>query len=134
MGTRHWPEDVEDEIQRLQNKSEHYKSEWVKCSSFANKRIAELEQQLAASQAREKVLRDAIEFFIDTAICQADINVATEALAQPTDDTALKAALAAERERCAKVCEDNLSGLLIADNRYNQWVNSCAEAIRALGD
>ena len=91
--------------------------------------INELEQQLAASQAREKVLREQLESLVLWAsratvsgCTPMEILYATAALNQPTDDSALKAALAAERERCASVCLDIVDG-----QQY-------AEAIRALGD
>lgn len=104
-------------------------------------------QQIIASQAREKGLREAL-VSCDVAESFGQINCIVEvALSQPTDDSALRsaiqhgiaefldrteqyvtndasrnAALAAERERCASVCLDIVDG-----QQY-------AEAIRALGD
>jgi hypothetical protein len=40
---------------------------------------------------------------------------------------------AAEREACAKVCEENLSPLGGADKYFNNGVKSCVKAIRARG-
>lgn len=96
---------------------------------LAEKNEADL--RLAESQARERVLYNALT----TCVCamqdyQAGIGVSElfdigerngrQALLQPADDTALKAALKAERERCASVCLDIVDG-----QQY-------AEAIRAL--
>jgi hypothetical protein len=56
-------------------------------------------------------------------------------LAQPTDDTALKAALAAERERCANTCMTlDMEDYGVYPMRAVQISSACAEAIRALGD
>jgi hypothetical protein len=57
----------------------------------------------------------------------------------PTDDTALKAALAAERERCAKECEGlKRGGDSMNPECWQAGVNrafmSCAYAIRAIGE
>ena len=88
--------------------------------------IKELRKILAASQAREKVLRDALtelRLSLDPNDWLGNRTMhgwIDDKLAQPTDDTALKAALAAERERCAKYVPDNMS-----------WI---ADEIRALGD
>ena len=90
---------------------------------------------LAASQAREKVLRDALEHMCMTftATSKYDGMLVSRALDQPTDDTALKAALAAERERCAKVCDSVWNG--DADTYdYSVACNECAITIRELGD
>ena len=84
--------------------------------------IKELRKILAASQAREKVLLGLVTEMRNVT-CEpriAWLAIDALALAQPTDDTALKAALAAERERCAKYVPDNMS-----------WI---ADEIRALGD
>ena len=61
-------------------------------------------EKLAECQAREKVLRDALVRYANTWTWNPDYVLA--ALAQPTDDTALKAALAAERVRCAEAVDD----------------------------
>ena len=115
------------------------------------------ERVAAESQAREKEMtetlhRIAMNISGDT-VPQV---IAGEGLGRPSDDTALrqllaaefakgyergcsgyheglKIALAAERERCAKVCEDEperLSG----DGVYRCDQQACADAIRALGD
>jgi len=131
---------------------------------------------LAASKAREKVLRETLSDETDVwedlqagAVEDGEewmlyfsgqrLSALSKTLAQPTDDTALKAAiniaiaeflestgqyvtndasrnaaLAAERERCAKVCDDlrraNYSG------ETGDWIDGtedCAKAIRAIG-
>ena len=97
------------------------------------------ERVAAESQSREKDTRDALLLSIESSsswrysdFLEARAKVlklwgAPEDV-QPTDDTALKQLLAAERERCYKVCEHiNAMGF-----RQSAW--ECMEAIRALGD
>ena len=87
--------------------------------------LSGITEQLAAAQAQLKVMRDALDFVLNgsTELDQrASIDKARKALAQPTDDSALREMLAAEREKCAKTVEDyGLSGYVYA------------EAIRAMG-
>jgi len=122
----------------------------------------QFEQQLTECKAREKVLRDALTAIIDQAQestdqyhesmkgyrqarhdrMDADIQLARDALAMPSDSTALdealKQAVAAEREACAKVCENSVYGLTI--DEWNGMTKKehgahagrmCAEQIRA---
>lgn len=72
-------------------------------------------EQLAASQAREKKLREAFRTIAEDAV-ECDHNgwprqspraYARAQLALPTDDTALQARLKEERERCAVECEQH---------------------------
>ena len=117
-----------------------------------------LHQRIAAAQAREKVLMVAIESLVENvdrppyANCSCHISPpcsdcvdygglreafewVDRALAMPTDDTALRAALAAERERCANAVLQRGK-----EAKNGEWVGnnhaafSFAEAIRALGD
>lgn len=84
-------------------------------------------QELAAAQAREKVLRDALEDTINNLRCTE--SWAWEPLVElfhlPADNAALKAALAAERERCAEAVDD-----FVNEHTYLRVGN----VIRALGD
>ena len=114
-------------LDRMLRECEENRLNAVKRAASNYKDSMECTTLLAASQTENKVLRDALEFFIDTAICQADINVATEALAQPTDDRALKDALAADRERCAQAV------IRTSVDDYGS-LSYCASVIRALGD
>lgn len=98
--------------------------------------IVLLRLQLGASQAREKVLREITGSLLaqcmDTAVANGANSVsmpneyveAALLLSQPADYTALKAGLAAERERCANAVD----GLGLT------YGHTCAIAIRALGD
>lgn len=127
---------------------------WVKvnkmiptCDTFVipQEEYNALLKELAAGQAREKVLRDAL-FHTQSGGCtcltktpdprfHADhcgYKIAAIALAQPTDDAALKAALAAERERCAKEADRQLEDEPYGHARF-RCANIAAE-IRALGD
>lgn len=118
--------------------------------------IAELEQQLAASQAREKVLRDALFELANLHVVVYSQSPEGRAymkklgdLMVVSDDTALKAALKAERERCAKVCDAeqahwekmrtgaNKSAsehVLYGYSGRDESAGACAMYIRALGD
>jgi len=94
-----------------------------------DERIIELEQQLSASQAREKALRDTLESFSQRAWMDRLVRVELKtALAQLTDDTALKDMLAAEREKYAQVCDE------VAKDEFGFYAEDCAGAIRALGE
>ena len=86
-----------------------------------------LNNLLAEGQAREKVLRDALHA---VSLCEFNSMSSRQemgrlsrcALAQPADDTALKAALKAERERCINCYSPDFTA--------TDWM----DAIRALGD
>jgi len=83
-----------------------------------------MSDQLAASQAREQQLREALETIrsdwnINAFPLKEDIDAA---LSTQTDHAALDARLKEERERCAKVCD----GWLHADG------DCCAAEIRSL--
>ena len=91
--------------------------------------------QLAAAQAQIKVLRDALEnaheFIGDSVESYNEAKLRIEALAQPSDDSALREMLKAERERCAKVCEEIDVAAFGGDRPAP---NDCADAIRAMED
>ena len=104
----------------IKNKQE-FERDWLECCD-----------KLAASQAREKVLLECLDYIDRTGRlwggeAMRSAQLANAARAQPTDDSALKALLAAERERCAKVCERQYLGAPYQGDVY-------AIAIRALGD
>jgi len=96
-----------------------------------------LRERLAASQAREAKLRLAAEAFsrarkhaqdyghLAEAYYHAD-NMNDEALAIPTDTTALDERLAQERERCAESIE------FFGAAMNNNYGRECADAIRSL--
>lgn len=78
---------------------------------FNERTMDDMLEQLAASQAREKVLRDAIERYLPESDHCSDNGVQfyrelSDVLDQPTDDSALRELLKAERERVAKVVRD----------------------------
>ncbi len=102
---------------------------------------------LAEGQAREKVLRDALEsvrqYGSDTLSGRIDgpddrawqrgavlemTRRARVTIDAPTDDTALRAALKAERVRCKDACEK------IHERGFRTTAWECVEAIRALDD
>jgi len=99
---------------------EEFKRDWLECCD-----------KLLASKAREKVLNGAlryIRFCLPSKPANGwhrEFDVIDSALAQPTDDTALKAALKEEREQCAAALE-----------AQHTWITnvSAANIIRALGD
>lgn len=109
-----------------------------------------LKAELAASQAREKVLRDGLQIIAAhpanepnrtnwDAIAWEQIGFAEHALTAPTDDTALRQAIRAAkeemRERCAKVCDKGV-GSHDQTDVWNQGYDSAsrahAAAIRSL--
>lgn len=101
----------------------------------------------AAAQAREREAREALHKIAtwklshDTCADALMQSVASMALARPADDSALKEALAQERERCltavGKMMGNPEPGAFpsIRDGAsYNSAVLRCESAIRALGD
>ena len=122
----------------------------------------ELEQQFAAEQANKKVLLSAIARIKTHVTGEAAPNWSggeatyrsrgyladlCEVANQPTDDTALRQMLAAERERCAKLCDAERDALYaetrspvrtsfgkdLAASAANE-ARVLGAAIRALGD
>ena len=92
------------------------------------------EELLAASQAREKALRGRLEY-VDAYLEECDENfdnlrgdIAIE-LSMPTEDTALKAALAAERKK-----ERNRIANWYDNGGWAVRDSEVSNAIRALGD
>jgi len=64
--------------------------------------VKELQQQVAAAQAREAKLREAIEYYAAGGFNGTKLQ-AIRTL--PADDTALKERLAQEREKCAMLAQ-----------------------------
>ena len=137
------------EIEALKREKDHYIQEW----SDACDENQGLLNQLTASQARERLLRDALEYIMPDTPDQC--RVKNNALFLPTDDTALKtaiqhgiadflertgqyvtndasrnAALAAERERCVKIIDAQMIGFAEQD----ELLIDMLKAVRALGD
>jgi len=93
---------------------------------------AQTQEQLAAAQATIAKLRgvftDLQEYF---ELGTVGSEIVTNALAIPSDTTALQERLAAERERCAKVCDDYGADV----SRHPMITNGaweCAKAIRSM--
>ena len=78
--------------------------------------------KLETAQARIKVLREALEGFLGPS--QVWDRIKLEQLLQPDDTTTLDELLKAERERCAKVCEEMKKDIVCPDE--------CAAAIREM--
>jgi len=92
---------------------------------------------LAASQAREKVLRDALDAYRGQIDQYGKSGLAERALAQHPDDTALRERLKAEREWCAKVCKqvsDSLNDEYPDDPSLKFAADECFNAVSVLGD
>jgi hypothetical protein len=84
--------------------------------------VAKWRTEAACSEAREKVLIEALNYCADNVPEFWTVPGVKDALNQPTDDSALRAALAVERERCIEeVCE------IV----HETWI---VDAIRAPGD
>ena len=140
--------DLIAEIEALKREKNHYIQEW----SDACDENQGLLNKLAASQAREKALRKAIVGLVGAEtvdelrqieaamrvlpVPSEDMAVsinAIHALLQLTDDTALKAALAAERERCLEIIRD-LANASDPDDFALDALNQAEAAISAMGD
>lgn len=78
--------------------------------NYANELLSKQAEQLAARQAREEKLREALEYSLSKIeggwSCDATDKI-EEALAMPRDDSALRAAIAEELERMARDSSDN---------------------------
>lgn len=77
-----------------------------------NRTIMTSDEQLAASQALEQQLREALasEHADHVSLASSELGIdpwECEALALPSDDTALQARLKEEREKCAVKCEQH---------------------------
>lgn len=115
-----WCEGRIAELERELEVARYWGPKWEKCHA-----------ELAAAQAREKVLRDALDEIgalnLAAKLSPVITTIVREALAQPANDTALKSALKAERERCAKACEKIM-------DREGNTAFECVNAVRALED
>jgi hypothetical protein len=133
---------AEQELAVEVKNKQQFERDWLECCDA-----------LAAAQTREKVLRDALELLVESVGRPPDGNCSCHisppcndcvdygglreafesvdvALAQPTDDSALKAAMAAERGRCiAAIIVRHENGSYKFTHR-----EECVEAIFALGD
>ena len=128
--------DLIAEIEALKREKNHYIQEW---SDVCDENQGLL-NDLVASQAREKVLRDALVECYRQLVCLAPdseirnaVNMAIKALSQPTDDRALKAILTAERERCLEIIRD-LANASDPDDFALDALNQAEAAISAMGD
>lgn len=123
---------LERQLAAETNNKQEFERDWLACCDKLNdeRRIhLELEEtlvkKLEAAQAREKVRIEALEALSRSALMDRLVRVGLEAaINQPADNAALKAALAAERERCA----------LAIENIALTTGFVCAKHIRALGD
>lgn len=96
---------------------------------------ARLTEELAACQANNKVLRDALFELANLHVVVYSQSPEGRAylkklgdLMASTDDSALKALLAAQRERCFKAAKK------ASNNDASQLIQEILNAIRALGD
>ena len=152
-GNRLSSEEARQELATETKNKQQFERDWLACCDKLNdeRRIhLELEEtlvkKLEAAQAREKVRLDAINFLLVAAIPMSRQQeevwpMLRKAVDIPSDDTALKAALAAERERCAKVCDKRRRTVSTGNGTsYPSFdpasveAGYCADNIRALGD
>ena len=99
--------------------------------------IERLKAELAASQAREKVILDALRECYRQMVCQVPTNeiryaesLAYRAINQTTEYSALHDLLKAERERCVKIIDDQMIGFAEQDKLLIDMV----KAVRSLGE
>jgi len=94
--------------QQLAEMTERARKEYISAIDWAGKH-QELSEQLVESQAREGKLRDALQKVVDTPHMQQDrytlsaLDAAIAGLSVPSDDTALREALAAARSAGVEV-------------------------------
>lgn len=129
-----------DIIERLRDYSTNPK-DWDEAAD----EIASLRDQLAAAQAYGAKLREAILSAQDGS-CACSVQdsrlsthkeycgarILSDAFDLPYNDSALRERLAAEREKCAKLVEDNAFACHIESIMYKTLMSNAA-AIRALG-
>lgn len=125
--------------------AEHYEYSWRTCSEGFNSICGELRQQLAKSQAREKVLRDALTRASGFEAYMED-KVITEALALPSDSTALEAECKRHYElgsQQQQQIQDDLEGwqlvpiepteeMFVAGDQFMECTSSLGEAWEAM--
>lgn len=133
--------------------AEHYEYNWRTCSEGFNSICGELRQQLAESQAREKVLRDALET-LNTHFpgnehhleCERVYALVTNALALPSDSTALEAECKRHYElgsQQQQQIQDDLEGwqlvpiepteeMFVAGDQFMECTSSLGEAWEAM--
>ena len=97
---------------------------------------ADLEATIAESQDREAKLRETVELlrmYLPNDFFGRKLNrISSSVLAIPSDETALREALAAEREACANVVEGVISRRREAGNTIGfNAMSECMESIRA---
>ena len=153
---------MSDIAERVRALCPHDVSGYCECTAQeAADKITRLEHELSAAQAREKVLLEALNYCADNVPEFWTVPGVKAALNQPTDDTALRAALKAERERCrlhdaadiatkamrkawqlgqtywqqadSDSYKQNAKSAITQDS-FNDLLDSTAEAIRSLED
>ena len=98
----------------------------------ADRMYKELETELAAAQAQLKDMRSRLGMIVWSNNSEWQSDAAREILDTPTD-SALREMLAAERERCAKVCEKKYPHYDGSEHPCFEDAEECAAAIRAMG-
>ena len=112
---------AQDKIKALEAERDSYKAmvkeQWA-------------QPELVEAQARIKVLRAALEKVRLKTDPKYGVPTINAALDQPDDHAALDAALKAERERCAKVCDEQIfnTNVLLSDPAQSSaaWQIRCA--------
>ena len=122
-----------DMLERLARERDHWQ-ERAEARLLGNH---ELVRKITSAQAREAKLRKVLHSiglceFNSMSSRQEMGTLAREAFALPTDDSALREALAQERERCAKVCADHPGH--VPSNNWNasSALGSCDQTIRGM--
>ena len=121
--------EVEDHIVRLEKELDEEREKRFEGNMLNSIELAESQKNdmyamklLAESQAREAKLRDFIFDYVDVEPNNERMLARYDTCVKPTDDTALREALKAEREKCAKVCDQHT------------WAADAGNAIRAMED
>lgn len=101
---------------------------------IVSKTVDDLKQEIAAQQLVIEKMREALQML--DRVSNISCGKVQEALALPSDTTALNEVRKADRERCAKVCEElrHPDGYSGENVDWCAGTDHCAAAIRKLGE
>lgn len=110
--------------------------------AFNERTMDEMLVRLAAAQAQLVKMRDCVQHIVDEVpMTSSQYELCRQALALPSDTTALREMLKQEQERCAKVVEAQRNVTYLSSKNptlsidtANIMANKCAAAIRSMED
>lgn len=106
---------------------------WRNCHDIAEATNVALREQLAAAQAVNERLREALAHAIDVMKDgQLESPFCEKALALPNDTTALQARLAEEREKCASIAREATAYTQFQTVEHYKFASFIEDAIRSM--